>query len=95
MHGGTIKTGNIKSSYVSSEISVRGQVLDEALHNVDKFLDDAVMANLKQVTVIHGKGAGILRKGIHDMLKNHQYVKSFRLGRYGEGEHGVTIVELK
>jgi|LSQX01.3.fsa_nt_gb DNA mismatch repair protein MutS2 len=93
--GGTVRVNNLKSSYVKNELSVRGQVLDEALHNVDKFLDDAAMAGLKEVIIIHGKGAGILRGGIHDMLKNHQQVKGYRLGGYGEGEHGVTIVEMK
>jgi len=84
-----------KSATVSTELDIRGQVLEEAILNAEKFLDDAVLASLKQVTIIHGKGTGVLRAGIHKMLKNHKYVKSFRLGKYGEGESGVTIVELQ
>ena len=63
--------------------------------NTEKFLDDCYLAGVSPVTVIHGKGTGILRKGIHEMLRKHRYVKGFRLGTYGEGEDGITIVELK
>lgn len=80
---------------VSPEISVRGQTVDEALMNVDKYLDDAFLAGLKQVTIIHGKGTGALREAIHQYLRHHPHVNSFRLGKYGEGESGVTIVEIK
>jgi len=78
----------------SPEISVRGQKLEEALLNVDKYIDDALMSGFHEVTIIHGKGQGILRNGIHEMLRSHQQVQSFRLGKYGEGEWGVTIVSL-
>jgi len=61
----------------------------------DRFIDDAYMAGLTQISIIHGKGTGILRSGISDMLKRHRLVKSHRLGMYGEGEDGVTIAELK
>lgn len=84
-----------KTKDVTTEIDVRGQMLEEAIMNVEKFLDDCYLAGLSPVSVIHGKGTGVLRKGIGDMLKKHRYVKSHRLGRYGEGETGVTIVELK
>ena len=78
-----------------TEIDLRGMTLEEATLDADRFLDDAYMAGLTQVSIIHGKGTGVLRAGISDMLKRHRLVKSYRLGRYGEGENGVTIVELK
>lgn len=84
-----------KTRNVTTEIDVRGQMLEEALDNVEKFLDDCYLAGMSPVSIIHGKGTGVLRKGIGDMLKKHRYVSSFRLGKYGEGENGVTIVELK
>ena len=83
-----------KSRDVSPEVDVRGQTLEEALMNVEKFVDDCYLAGISPVTIIHGKGTGILRKGITDALKRNKYVKSQRMGRYGEGEMGVTIVEL-
>lgn len=84
-----------KKADVKTEIDLRGMTLEEALLDADRFLDDAYMAGLNQVSIIHGKGTGVLRAGIADMLRRHRLVKSFRLGRYGEGETGVTIVELK
>lgn len=80
---------------VKSEIDVRGQMLEEAMYEVDKYLADAYSAGLGQVSIIHGKGTGVLRNGIAEMLKKHKLVKSYRLGLYGEGENGVTIVEFK
>ena len=80
---------------VKTEVDLRGMQLEEALMETDRFLDQATMAGLASVTIIHGKGTGILRKGIQDMLRRHPQVKSFRAGRYGEGENGVTIAELK
>ena len=68
---------------------------DEAEAEVERFLDNAVMAKLNVVTIIHGKGTGALRKAVQQLLRRHPKVKSFRLGRYGEGEDGVTVVELK
>ena len=69
--------------------------LEEAMMETDRFIDDAYMAGLTQISIIHGKGTGILRSGISDMLRRHRLIKSHRLGRYGEGEDGVTIAELK
>ncbi|NLB82569.1 MAG: endonuclease MutS2, partial [Clostridiaceae bacterium] len=84
------KTENLKS-----EIDLRGNTLDEALLLTEKYLDDSFLSSLKIVTIIHGKGTGVLRKGIHNMLKRHPHVSSYRLGAFGEGDSGVTIVELK
>ncbi|MCD8376808.1 MAG: endonuclease MutS2 [Oscillospiraceae bacterium] len=79
----------------ASELDLRGMTCDEAVSAADFFLDNALLARLTQVTLIHGKGTGAVRKAIRDYLKRSRYVKSFRPGRYGEGEDGVTIVELK
>ena len=78
-----------------NELDIRGLMTDEADLQVERFLDNAVMGKLNIVTIIHGKGTGALRKAVHQQLKRHPSVKSFRLGRYGEGEDGVTVVELK
>ena len=79
----------------SSELDIRGYETLEAESVVENYLDAAVMAKLETVTIIHGKGTGALRKAVHEILKRSKVVKSFRLGRYGEGEAGVTVVELK
>ena len=84
-----------KSYSISPTLNVQGQNLDDALANVEKYLDDAFMAHLEEVTIIHGRGEGILKKGIHNMLKRHKQVKDFRKGSYNEGGEGVTIVKLK
>ena len=68
--------------------------MDEAVSALDKYLDDACLAHLPSVRVVHGKGTGALRKGIHEYLKRQKRVRSFRLGEFGEGDSGVTIVEL-
>jgi len=82
-------------SNVESRVDLRGLDSEEACYKADKYLDDAYMANLGEVTIVHGKGTGVLRKAINDMLKRHPHVKSYRLGAYGEGGDGVTMVELK
>ncbi len=79
----------------SPEVDLRGMMTDEAIMALDRFLDSAVMGRLETVTVIHGKGTGAVRKAVREHLKRSKYVKSFRPGRYGEGEDGVTVVELK
>lgn len=84
-----------KSINVSSSIDLRGQNVDEAMYNIDKYLDDVFLSGLEQVTIIHGKGTGMLREGIQSSLKRHHYVKSIRTGEFGEGGSGVTIVEMK
>jgi DNA mismatch repair protein MutS2 len=80
---------------VTTECDLRGQAADEAVLNLDRFLDSALLSGVDQLTVIHGKGTGTLRAAVQQHLKNHPSVKSFRLGTFGEGESGVTIVELK
>ena len=84
-----------KSMTAITELDIRGMMVDEGTVMLDKFIDDAVMASLKTISVIHGKGTGALRAGIHAYLKNNKFVKSYRLGSYGEGDSGVTIIELK
>jgi DNA mismatch repair protein MutS2 len=85
----------LRSQGASSEIDLRGMMTDEAVNATELFLDTAMLAKLTQVTVIHGKGTGAVRRAVRDYLKRSKYVKSFRPGAYGEGEDGVTIVELK
>ncbi len=80
---------------VQTDLDVRGQTVEEALLEVDRFLDNAVLCGLERVTVIHGKGTGALRAAVHGHLKGHKQVKGFRLGAYGEGETGVTVIELR
>ena len=86
---------DITARPVRQELDVRGLTLEEALDEVRKFLDDAMLSSLGEVSIIHGVGTGVLRAGIHDCLRRHPCVSQFRLGRYGEGEAGVTIVSLK
>lgn len=89
------KTYVSKKANIKSEIDLRGMTLEEALLETDQFISDAYVAGLTQISIIHGKGTGVLRNGISEMLKRHKLAKSYRLGKYGEGETGVTIVELK
>lgn len=90
-------TASVKreSTTASLEIDVRGMTVDEAIIEVDRYIDTAFMSGLKEVYVIHGKGTGALRSGIQSFLKRHKHVSNFRLGQYGEGETGVTVVSLK
>ena len=91
-------TGSMKMSKslsVSTEINLLGRTVDEALAELDKYLDDAYLAHLPSVRVVHGKGTGALRNAVHNHLKRLKYVKEYRLGEYGEGDAGVTIVTFK
>ena len=102
----TINTGNMqrsssgklkmsKSYTVSTEINLLGKTVDEALSELDKYLDDAYLAHLPNVRIVHGKGTGALRSAVHNYLRKNRVVKSFRLGEFGEGDAGVTIAEFK
>jgi len=91
-------TANVKRTRdenVRTELDLRGANLEEALIEVDRFIDEAYLSNLGQIYIIHGKGTGILRSGISEYLRKHKHIKSFRLGNYGEGGTGVTVAELK
>lgn len=91
-------TGKIrmsKSFSISTEINLLGKTVDEAISELDKYLDDAYLAHLPSVRVVHGKGTGALRNAVHGHLKRLKYVKEYRLGEYGEGDAGVTIVTFK
>ncbi|MFA9424639.1 MAG: Smr/MutS family protein, partial [Sedimentibacter sp.] len=91
----TSRMVKLKTSTISPVIDLRGLNLDEALFELDKYLDDAFMSNLNEIQVIHGKGMGILRIGITQFLKKHKHVKESRLGNFNEGGDGVTIVTFK
>ena len=80
---------------ISAEINLLGKTVDEAVAELDKYLDDAYLAHLSPVRIVHGKGTGALRSAVHNYLKRLKYVKEFRLGEYGEGDAGVTIVTFK
>lgn len=94
-HSGGGKIRMEKSAGIHQEVNLIGMTVDEAMPVLGKYLDDAYLAHLSQVTVIHGRGTGALRKAVHNHLKRTKYVKSFRLGEFGEGDMGVTIVEFK
>lgn len=84
-----------KSASISTSLNIIGKTVDEAMPELDKYLDDAYLAHLNQVTIIHGRGTGKLRTAVHNKLKKCRYLKSYRLGTFGEGETGVTIVDFK
>lgn len=90
-----VHINNSKSQNISTEINLLGENIDSAITALDKYLDNCTMAHLKTVRVIHGKGTGKLREGIHKYLKTSKYVASYRIAGFGEGDYGVTIVELK
>ena len=90
---GKMKMG--KSLSVSPEINLLGNTVDEAIAKLDKYLDDAYLAHINQVRIVHGKGTGALRNGIHNYLRRQKHVKNYHFAAFGEGDAGVTIVELK
>ncbi len=92
---GVGKIAKSKAQNIKTSIDLRGQTLEEAIYNTDKYMDDAYIAGLNEITIIHGKGTGVLRDGIKKLLKGHKHVRTFRDGVHGEGGTGVTIVELK
>ena len=96
------KTGGVRKSLQSNmnrkssmELDIRGMMTDEGIMEVDRFIDNCLIAGIETVTIIHGKGTGALRAAVHQFLKQHKNVKSYRLGEYGEGEAGVTVAVLK
>ena len=92
---GTGKIKMSKSASVSTEINLLGKTVDEALAELDKYLDDAYISHMPSVRVVHGKGTGALRKAVHNYLRKQKHVESYRLGEFGEGDAGVTIVTFK
>ena len=94
--GGKSRTGGVgKALHISSEVDLRGMIPEEATGVANKYLDDAFLGGLSTCTLIHGKGTGAVRNAVHAILKRHPHVKEYRLGKYGEGETGVTVVTLK
>lgn len=93
--GGSGKIKMSKSASVGMELNLLGKTVDEAIAELDKYLDDAYLAHMPSVRIVHGKGTGALRKGVHNYLRRNKHVKSFRLGEFGEGDAGVTIVEFR
>ena len=91
----TLSNQTSKSRNIKPEINVIGMNVEEATFVIDKFLDDCTLSKLETVRIIHGKGTGKLKNGIHQFLKSNSHVKSFRMGTFGEGEMGVTVVTLK
>lgn len=89
----TVKSQSARK--VQTEVDLRGLTVEEALLELDQFIDNAVMTNINVISIIHGKGTGALRTAVQNHLKRHRNIKTFRLGVYGEGESGVTIAELK
>lgn len=85
----------LASKTVRPELDLRGKLVEEAIAEIDKYLDDAILAGYQEVSLIHGKGTGALRTGVQNFLRTHPNVKSFRIGGHGEGGSGVTLVSLR
>ena len=90
-----METFSTKVPFWPNELDLRGERYEDALARVEKYLDDALLSNYHQVSIIHGKGTGALRQGVQQYLKKHPRVKSYRFGEAGEGGSGVTVAELK
>ena len=91
----TIKTPSKIDRVATTEIDIRGFASDEAIIELGRFIDNAVVTGINTVTIIHGKGTGVLRTAVHKYLRTNKFIKNFRVGLFGEGENGVTIAELK
>lgn len=91
----TVHTGSKTDVSANSSVDLRGMTVEEAMLDLDKFIDGVLRSGLNEITIIHGKGTGALRKGIHIYLRKHPNIRTFRVGTFGEGEEGVTIAELK
>ena len=93
----TVSVNSIRGrdTNVKLELDLRGERYEDAIMRTEKYLDDALLSNYPRISIIHGKGTGVLRQAIQQFLKNHSRVKSYRFGEAGEGGHGVTVVELK
>ena len=95
---GAVSTKGVTSKAERSaktELDLRGQDAEQAIMELDAFIDNAIMSGVPSIRIIHGKGTGVLRNAVQQRLRRHRAIKSFRLGMYGEGESGVTIAELK
>ncbi|MCD7722424.1 MAG: endonuclease MutS2 [Clostridiales bacterium] len=90
-----VRTSSKSDGSVKSQIDLRGKTVDEALGELDAFIYSCILSNIETISIIHGKGTGALRQGVHKMLRTHKSVKEFRLGEYGEGDSGITIATLK
>ena len=84
-----------KSATIKPEINLLGCTVDEGIMRLEKYLDDAMIAGLESVRIVHGKGTGALRKGIHDYLRRQKFIKSYKLAEFGEGDAGVTVVTFR
>jgi DNA mismatch repair protein MutS2 len=84
-----------RNQAISPELNLLGMTTDQAINELDKYLDDARMSHLSSVRIVHGKGTGALRKAVHNYLRKQKWIKSYRLGDFGEGDAGVTIVQLQ
>ena len=95
MRHNVYRTSSRADSDVKTEIDLRGETADEAIGELGLFIDKCVLNNIEEIRIIHGKGTGVLRTAVTDYLKSHPNISEYRLGKYGEGENGVTIAKIK